>query len=506
MKQKIYIAALLAGMLALAGCGGGNSSTNTLTPEQMAAQKATETAETKIGAANTAVAALTPTSNQAAVDAAEDLIEDAEEAIDEVPEAEQAALDAMLADSKREIDIQKARLAEAEKNSNLAGTDNRTQAEIDTANKALCEAGGGKYENGACTPDTSAADRAQYLALYSALNKSDLADFVGSPATTPATAKTQDAYKQETVSMQGAKFSTLTTVTLGTGVARDTNFAATGTVTLAAGAAINKDHVVFDGVATVGTETHDKETVVNGAAVFQVSGSFRGVDGTYTCSGGSDCTSAIAGTNTLSLAGTWTFVPTNKDSRITDNDAVKYGWWTNTPTGGSLTVGLFSDRGRVASNYSGYTGGGTATYKGKALGQYVIDEDDHGAFTATATLTATFGVNDSIEGMIDSFKGDDGQDRTDWKVVLHKSEFGANLGTFQNDANSRTENGVDRAPDTGEARFHIGDAKGSVGNWQAALYGSPTNTSAAPTHAAGEFFAHGQTTERIIGAFGAKAE
>ncbi len=26
MKQKIYIAALLAGMLALAGCGGGGSS------------------------------------------------------------------------------------------------------------------------------------------------------------------------------------------------------------------------------------------------------------------------------------------------------------------------------------------------------------------------------------------------------------------------------------------------------------------------------------------------
>ena len=27
MKQKIYIAALLAGMLALAGCGGGSGST-----------------------------------------------------------------------------------------------------------------------------------------------------------------------------------------------------------------------------------------------------------------------------------------------------------------------------------------------------------------------------------------------------------------------------------------------------------------------------------------------
>ena len=71
------------------------------------------------------------------------------------------------------IDIQKARLtAEAEK-TNLAGTDNRTQAEIDAANKALCEAGGGKYENGACTPDKSTEIAAVNLAnaknLFAAL-------------------------------------------------------------------------------------------------------------------------------------------------------------------------------------------------------------------------------------------------------------------------------------------------------------------------------------------------
>ena len=95
MKTKIYIAALFAGMLALAGCGGGSSSV-VETPATVTA------AQTAITEANTAVDALTATSDQDDVDAAGALITDAEEAIAKAPEGERATLTAMLADSKRE--------------------------------------------------------------------------------------------------------------------------------------------------------------------------------------------------------------------------------------------------------------------------------------------------------------------------------------------------------------------------------------------------------------------
>ena len=103
MKHKTYIAALLAGMLALAGCGGGGNG--------VVEPPATVTAaQTAIKAATDAVAKLTATSDEDAVDAADGLIEDAEEAIKKAPESERAGLTAMLASSKSIIATQQARL------------------------------------------------------------------------------------------------------------------------------------------------------------------------------------------------------------------------------------------------------------------------------------------------------------------------------------------------------------------------------------------------------------
>jgi len=101
----------------------------------------------------------------------------------------------------------------------------------------------------------------------------------------------------------------------------------------------------------------------------------------------------------------------------------------------------------------------------------------------------------SISGEINDFKGNDGTNRPDWKVVLGKTKFDTdNFDTPSDPQPPDYENGT-------KATWHIGSKKGSAGNFDVDLYGGGNNKK--PTHAAGRFFAHGQTTERIIGAFGA---
>jgi len=335
--------------------------------------------------------------------------------------------------------------------------------------------------------------RTKYLALYSALN--GFSDFTSINVLTSADGK--DDSGEAAIAGEGKKFSELI-ASQGEGQGTFTD----GKISLTAGQNIPKGRVVFDGVATIAQKTHEKTTPYdmsghgqNDAFRFEKTGSYRGVQGTYYCTGADDCTTKINAGDTLTLTGTWEFKADNKDQRVTATDTVKYGWWTDTPSSASLQAGLFSSRNMMTT--TAYNGGGGATYKGDALGQYALDEDNFGAFTAMATLTAKFGATDTLEGMIHDFKDADDENLTGWKVKLHKSPISSSGATekISDDANSL------------QARWHIGDDKGSAGEWQAGLYGADdTGTDTAPTHVAGEFFAHGQTSERIIGAFAATPE
>ena len=352
-----------------------------------------------------------------------------------------------------------------------------------------------------CIPDPDAGlaekNQAAFAALYAALDHDALKTFRDSDPDedlqlySETDAKDQDDYEKATVSMQGAKFNALTTSSEGDGVSE-----ASDVLTLSSG--VKKDRIEFSGVSTGQSTDHAPNQ--QGSTDFEIAGKYRGVDGKYKCTGGTKsapCTTLVTSAGALNFGvGTWTFTATDKEQRISDSDIATYGWWTDTPTGGKLQAGLFSSRTipTGSDDYAGGAGGGSATYKGDALGQYVISTEDHGKFTATVNLTATFAATDSLEGMINGFKGDDGKDRADWEVKLHKTNFNSS-GTF-----------VPKADDNNfqQARWNIGDTKGSKGQWDAALYqGTATKF---PTYSAGEFSAQHGPTGRMIGAFGGSLE
>jgi len=495
MKQNIFIAALLAGMLALAGCGGGGAACDPESHqyeclskaefEELKAERAAMAdAEKAIKAFVDAVDALDEDADSYAADltAADGLKEAAETAIGKAPESEQTGLSAMLADAEEELELR-------QDNDRLAGEVNTEKERADELQDDLqteqdkvsdLEDKVDMLED-ANEQEANKEKEDSFLALFSALDKDDLADF--DPTETAAQAMGQDDYEKSSVSMQGAKFSELTTSTEGTGVTIAANV-----ITLADGA--NKNYIVFPGVSDGQLKNHEHNKV--GEAAFEIAGSYRGVNGKYKCSGGSCSTSANdAG---LIFVGTWTFTPTNKDDRITNQDVVTYGWWTNTPSDGNLMAGLFETHSAGATLAAArYELAGSATYKGDALGQYAMNADNFGAFTAVATLTATFGstVADSLEGTIEDFKDADGAGLTGWMVKLHKTDFDSDLATL--DA---------VAPDTNnrQARWHIGDVKGSKGEWEAGLYGGSVNS--YPDYVNGTFRAENGLTGRMIGAFG----
>jgi len=505
MKQNIFIAALLAGTLALAGCGGGGAVCNPETdeygcelPSVAAAKAAQAEAETAKAAAEADATAAKAAQQAAEAEAtAAKATQQAAEAEATAAKAAQAAAETAKAAAEAEATAAKAAQQAAE-----TARDNAKQAQAAAeADKATAEAAAATAEAArlAAVAAKETAEMAQanareareaaennqsYLALYSALNKTSPSlnmfrgrDVSGTFTTWNDTdAKGQDNYKPMSITLQGAKFSTLLSVGT-TALALDTT------------AKNNVKFVSFDGVSTAGLETHEFNKP--GQFVFELDGEYRGISGKYTCTGSSSqkCTTQVGSDNALVLGGTWNFTPGNAEDLLTDENVVTYGWWTNT-AGGVLSAGVFSNRGQESTDYADYTGGGSATYKGDALGQYVIDNDDFGTFTANATLTADFTGNGTLEGMIHDFKGADGKNRDDWEVKLQSSALNGN--------------GLSNA----DARFYTdANTKGTIGNWSAALYTHGADSiSTTPTHVAGEFFAHGQTTERIIGAFGAKAE
>ncbi len=261
-----------------------------------------------------------------------------------------------------------------------------------------------------------------------------------------------------------------------------------------------------DAFSTSGPKTHEQDLVRQVADTatpyFSTMGSYHGVMGTYECTGTTPCTSAIHQSgNGIVLTGTWTFTPTSAETRVTDSDGVEYGWWAVESNGSVSQAHVFfsTPTGGLAARSAGLPEGhgGTATYKGKALGHYAIHRgesgmNDSGRFSADAELTATFGTaaaGNGIEGTINNFMGADNMSR-DWMVELKK------LTTTTTGLYTGTDNVV----------WTIGsDASADGGSWQVRAYGGEATDD--PTAVAGGFEAeHGIMNARMLGAFGASKE
>lgn len=147
----------------------------------------------------------------------------------------------------------------------------------------------------------------------------------------------------------------------------------------------------------------------------------------------------------------------------------------------------------------------TATYSGKAAGQYAIHDptgtgSDSGHFTAEAALTATFGAaaTDSLVGKIEDFKVTDDAEPRNWTVDLESATSGALDGEHDADFIGKTVWTIDR------------DKSLDKGDWQANMYREGNDgavTTEVPEIVLGSFGAsHSDIEARMIGTFGAKAE
>ena len=162
-------------------------------------------------------------------------------------------------------------------------------------------------------------------------------------------------------------------------------------------------------------------------------GTFHGVAGTYECTT-PPCTVSTANDGMISsTGGTWTFTPDADLAGeividLPDTDYLYFGWWLQelTEAEGSYAFRTFSGGTvpfAVGNKFTfGHADGllGTASYRGRAAGQYVTKDfsggvlsgGTAGVFTAAASLTAHFGgddiaVNDqfNIRGSVTEFGG-----------------------------------------------------------------------------------------------------
>ena len=270
------------------------------------------------------------------------------------------------------------------------------------------------------------------------------------------------------------------------------------------------DDGVFDGTiaaANVDSPQFDQSSGVKefdplgNDRALMIPGSYNGVPGTYSCAGAAEtvCTASVAAEG-FTLAGngaTWTFKPTDpkaKTMSTPDGDYASYGWWLHKSA---------DDKTYTASAFHAYKGDapvveisnlhGVATYKGGAAGKYALysstgGTNDAGHFTANATLDATFaGDTHKIEGMIDGFRGADGETRN-WSIELKESTGVTADGAITGGATVWTIDGA---------------AAADSGVWGGMLHEVKNDT---PTVATGTFNSEYSTGGQIVGAFGATKE
>ncbi len=268
---------------------------------------------------------------------------------------------------------------------------------------------------------------------------------------------------------------------------------------------------------TAGTETFElPDPNPNNEQIITRSGSFHGVSGTYSCDTGAGrtdaCTAAVAGGGGFSLAGAWTFTPSNAEARVmdaADTAYASYGWWLRKAANdGPFTASAFHGvKGTVTDLVDATFNAlqGTATYMGGAAGKYALASstggtNDAGHFTARATLEADFGdgtAGGTITGTIDNFMGADGMAR-DWSVELKEAVI-----TAATPIATLTRTGADQTDNDTVWTLGGVDADAS-GEWSGSLRNQGDD--GVPQVATGTFYTEYGTAGKMVGAFGANEQ
>ena len=245
-------------------------------------------------------------------------------------------------------------------------------------------------------------------------------------------------------------------------------------------------------------------------------GTFHGVAGTYECTI-SPCTVSTADDGMISsTGGTWTFTPDSDLAGeimidLPDTDHLYFGWWLKEPTEAEGTYAFRTFSGGTVPFAVGnkFTSGnndellGTASYQGRAAGQYVTKDfsggvlsgGSAGVFTATALLTANFGgddiaVNDqfNIRGSVTEFRDvERGRALEGWSVTLNKVDLAPGTASFGGTAGDTTT-------------ATLGGVTGT-GTWEGAFFGN-ARADRKPGAVVGVFDAH-LPAAHIAGGFGA---
>ena len=230
----------------------------------------------------------------------------------------------------------------------------------------------------------------------------------------------------------------------------------------------------------------DDENTRNEYDTTKFSGTFDGVSGTFECTG--TCTITHRGNRYEITSGTWTFT-TSKSARVSvgDDSYMYFGSWRRKQLSDeSLSFETFADGVHSATGQASAFDslGGSATYRGPAVGQYAIYQPagtDSGtdSFTASAELMADFG-NNMLSGQVTSFSN-----ASDWSLTLNQvSMEGGDLdnGTVSWTIGSRTEDG---------------------GAWAAEFFSEEPYAGQTPDGVAGTFTGQFDEVGRLTGAFGA---
>ena len=498
--------------LAMAGCGGGAGTTTTPEtepppPDPAIAER--EAIKTAIGMAETAVAAVDNDSTDAEVSAADAAVASARSAITAatgVPAQERAANTAT-------VDVLANRLTAAKTARTTAMNEADKAAEIARAATAA------KLYDGISSPS---ADRAS--GYGTGANADDILveiDGAGTFLFEDNTATIADHHGWE-----GKRYTRTTT---GGNVFEAVVYSNVGEPTEGDKfsrqyfTGINEDGVLDEDITESAARfvaspsfdqsagTKEFELPENTLAV-KVSGSYRGVAGTYSCvpGAGNTCAARLAESG-FDLGGVdaanafaadkaaWTFKPTDPDARlmdVPDADYASYGWWIRkAPNDGDFTASALATTKGTVPAASGITAlRGTATYTGGAAGKYALSSstggtNDAGHFTADARLEANFN-DDTITGAIDNFMGADGEAR-DWSVELKRAAI-SDTGT------------ITRA-DANDTVWSIGGTASSAsGEWVGGVVDNGDD--GVPKVAVGWFYSEYGTAGKMVGAFGANRQ
>ena len=243
---------------------------------------------------------------------------------------------------------------------------------------------------------------------------------------------------------------------------------------------------------------YENDGTSDGLDIVRISGTFHGASGYFHCMG--ECTIGRRG-DRYTVAGTWTFHATDTARALVDDKSyMHFGWWKREQKSDeSFSFATFS--GRSAMDYSATNDatnfnllGGSATYRGPAVGQYAIyqplgTQSEAGSFTASAELTADFTAN-MLSGTVTNFSND-----PDWSLTLNRQSMA----------------GGDVSGGTTDWTI-AGNTSLRRGAWDAEFFSEAEYVGQTPDGVIGEFTgiydadadAANGDVGRIVGAFGAR--